>query len=708
MVLNKYSETLKLFGCEGKGDAYRLLTLYAYNEYFDADVNKIDDVKAGVFPMAGTHVDGVFYNDREAKNYIDILTSYFPSPSGFDEKEIIKYLNSAVEQIKNVKNHIFVSGNDKADQALNDIYEDLKDDEDPSSKATFRIRVITNSDLSEAQAYDLREKLSKLDLSSKNTPVECEIVFGEEIENLIDSNSAPYDFVKEATLKVDKPNNFLSYEDEAIVCNVSAMSLKELWKKEGSRGLLAMNLRYYVKSKEIDGEIADSIKNKSQDFWFFNNGILIVCDSYEFVGDSIKLKNFSIVNGGQTTNRIGNTPFEKDFFLTCKVVKNNFAGTEEKNQFVSDVAKATNSQKPINAKDMIANRVEQRNLKSQLAEANIFIEIKRGEKADKTKYPEVWQKTKNNQLAQDLYSFVYMEPGPARNNVSSILRQEPKYKVLFKNHSYENAFLRDLLFIDKSFEAYKKSIAKDDSIDATFSGLVKNGTYYCFATIGYLAKLLYNPEFLETIRKYKNDDSLFLSYSAEQAFNHRFIIFDNYKDFVKDSFKLYDYIFSNLIKPAFEMAKGVNPELAYSNWTKTNTGFNNIRKFFINKTLYDFGKTDDLEFLKKFFVAPNETTEKKNALLYSNKCALYAAKPKNASGYEMTEEDEELRNSLMKLRLLFSQAKHIPENKIFSDKKLDELVMKKPKTKTELAKIVGDGTTYFVGNEILDTILKHL
>ena len=74
----------------------------------------------------------------------------------------------------------------------------------------------------------------------------------------------------------------------------------------------------------------------------------------------------------------------------------------------------------------------------------------------------------------------------------------------------------------------------------------------------------------------------------------------------------------------------------------------------------------------------------------------------------MTEEDEELRNSLMKLRLLFSQAKHIPENKIFSDKKLDELVMKKPKTKTELAKIVGDGTTYFVGNEILDTILKHL
>ena len=79
MVLNKYSETLKLFGCEGKGDAYRLLTLYAYNEYFDADVNKIDDVKAGVFPMAGTHVDGVFYNDREAKNYIDILTSYFPS-----------------------------------------------------------------------------------------------------------------------------------------------------------------------------------------------------------------------------------------------------------------------------------------------------------------------------------------------------------------------------------------------------------------------------------------------------------------------------------------------------------------------------------------------------------------------------------------------------------------------------------------------------
>ena len=68
-----------------------------------------------------------------------------------------------------------------------------------------------------------------------------------------------------------------------------------------------------------------------------------------------------------------------------------------------------------------------------------------------------------------------------------------------------------------AIEAYKKSIAKDDSIDATFSGLVKNGTYYCFATIGYLAKLLYNPEFLETIRKYKNDDSLFLFKTIDEG-----------------------------------------------------------------------------------------------------------------------------------------------------------------------------------------------
>ena len=182
-----------------------------------------------------------------------------------------------------------------------------------------------------------------------------------------------------------------------------------------------MNLRYYIKSANIDAKIQESIQKDGKDFWYLNNGIIIVCNDYNIVNNEVFLKQFSIVNGGQTSRMIGTTPFEEDFFVCCKIIKNTFDTPQEKNVFIAKVAEASNTQKPIKAKDIIANRVEQRNLKTLLSENKVFIEIKRGEKCYHEQYPEPWQRTKNNELAQDLYSFVYLEPGPARNSISSLL-----------------------------------------------------------------------------------------------------------------------------------------------------------------------------------------------------------------------------------------------------------------------------------------------
>src|SRR5574344_896160 len=125
-----------------------------------------------------------------------------------------------------------------------------------------------------------------------------------------------------------------------------------------------MNLRYYTKNQGIDDKIEDSIYFHPNDFWYLNNGIIVVCDDYSVAGNEVKLQNFSIVNGGQTTRMIGEIPFNDDFYLVCKIIKSTFNNSEEKNKFIARVAEASNTQKPIKAKDIIANRVEQRNLKT--------------------------------------------------------------------------------------------------------------------------------------------------------------------------------------------------------------------------------------------------------------------------------------------------------------------------------------------------------
>ena len=704
MTLNDYKEDLAKLGCSDKGHVEQLATLFAYNKYYDADPNLIDDVKEGIIYDYQSCCDGAFFNDREAENYIDIITVCTPDAAGFGFANIMNRVNGVAKEIKEAKARQFVNPNPKGKEYIANLYDDYTGDD---AKVIFRIVAITTSVLDDKGAYDIRAKLEKVDVGERGTRIDLKVIFGNEIEDLIASNKTPFDNVKQGTLELDAPNNALHYGDSSFVCNVSAKSLKELWKKEGGRGLLAMNLRYYVKNDNIDSKIEQSIMFQSDEFWYFNNGIIIVCDDYEIKGTTLVLRNFSIVNGGQTTNRIGNTPFDKDFFLCCKVVKNTFEDDEGKNRFVADVAEASNSQKPINEKDKIANRVEQRNLKSQLDKAGIFVEVKRGEKANKASYPEPWQKTKNNNIAQDLYSFIFMEPGPTRNSVSTLLKNDNKYSTIFKTHSYSNEFIKDLLFLEKAYDSYKKKMAKSDSIDGTLKGLIKNGFYYTLATIGYMAKFIYNPDFKESILKFRNDDNLFASYSAEQAFDHGFLAEQDFKRFCKVSHTIFDYIFTNLIRPAFDDQKEITPDLAYSNWTKSNTGFNTIRKRYINRSIFDLKNESDLDFLRSFFVQPTQKMIDLNKALYAKNIANNKV-AKSANGYVLTKEDEDMRNELLVLRLKVSQEKNIGETRIFTEKQLDKVIINKPKTKQELAKIIKPETVYYIGDEMLKIIYKYI
>ena len=48
-----------------------------------------------------------------------------------------------------------------------------------------------------------------------------------------------------------------------------------------------------------------------------------------FEDGELELYNFSIVNGGQTTNLIGRTNFDNDFPIMCKVIKNKYLKYQE-------------------------------------------------------------------------------------------------------------------------------------------------------------------------------------------------------------------------------------------------------------------------------------------------------------------------------------------------------------------------------------------
>lgn len=694
---------LDLSGREGK---VKLLKVFAFNAYFDADVLCTDDVNNGTTISLNTqsYIDGVFINTKLEENTIECVYSYYLGISPFSLSEVYQALSSISAQIDDVRNGRFF-GNQSANNLLKEYLDD-------SDNKKIIIRVITDYACDPKEKYELNKKIEGFNVSVKNLDVSALICFGDDVKNTIESNRAPFDWVDQGKVIIDEPNNYLRYKDHSIVCNISAQSLKKLWEKDGERGLLAMNLRYFIKSTNIDNKIEESILFDGGDFWYLNNGIIIVCNDYKVVNNEVRLKEFSIVNGGQTSRMIGTIPFDDDFYISCKIIKNVFETPHDKNLFISKVAEASNTQKPIKAKDIIANRIQQRNLKSMMQENGVFLEIKRGEKCNTATYVEPWQRTKNNELAQDLYAFVYMEPGPARNNVSSMLSNEEKYNLIFVEHEYNFDFLRDVLFLEKAFKEYQKKINKNKDLDEESpikKGLVKNGMFYCLATIGYVLKLCYNKEYRENMYKYKGNETLYKLYSPEIAFLHGFIDRKlSYKEFATKIYDLFDYVLDEILVPQFKVARSNNPALAYSNWTKTNTGFENIRAM-INTVTLENKQTYIVQAINKYFVRIDEETMNDNIDRYVDYCKKNKKiKAKDNVGNELSESDEALRNELMIYRLNCSTQKHISENKIFTDKMLDKMVCDKPVTIEELRKIVSANTAYYCGKDLIAIIAKNL
>lgn len=130
--------------------------------------------------------------------------------------------------------------------------------------------------------------------------------------------------------------------------------------------LIDQNVRNYLGGKiKVNSEIAKTLREKPEMFFAYNNGIsstasAVIVKEQEGRKYITNLRNWHIVNGGQTTNTIFNIFRQKDYtenltkaFVTMKVseIKN----LDDAENIVSAIAKSANSQTKINDSDLSAN-----------------------------------------------------------------------------------------------------------------------------------------------------------------------------------------------------------------------------------------------------------------------------------------------------------------------------------------------------------------
>ena len=339
------------------------------------------------------------------------------------------------------------------------------------------------------------DRIKKKVLEQFNGPsnIDIQIYFGSDIEDEIKESESRRPTVESGKITIDKSNNYLSYGDDAVIVNVSAFSIKQLYAQHNTN-LLSRNLRYHIAGREIDKAIAETIDNEPDSFWLKNNGITIICDDFDPDGKEVKLKNFSIVNGGQTTymlHKNQNINSDNDLFLPCKIIKIVGETEDEKNAFSLSIAKASNSQKAIKPVDLKANSPEQVRFANAMRTEGIFYQTKRGETVPNG-YRLPYQNTDLVAVGKLCLAAVFQLPCASRSKPSSLYLDKYYEPVFNGNQNQIASICKELLYIDNYFRTtFQKQFDRDNAQDPNSIvriSFAHNARTICIAFVAFAAR----------------------------------------------------------------------------------------------------------------------------------------------------------------------------------------------------------------------------
>ena len=441
-----------------------------------------------VTDFKNSHTDGA--NDggidliavNESDTYKSLVLIQSKNIQNFNSKDEIKDIFTKMAQtVRDFKSGKIGSYNKNLRRIYREKYDDAVEDE------SFFIELVLfiNTNKSEKYRDEVVLHLNKIEELEE---FEKSIFYKNEVEQQIKNFENGQRYVSEGKVEIYKNDGFIKNGDNGLLVNISALSIRNLYDKYRDEGLFEQNFRYFVRNKKIDDQIYMSLKKRRDIFWFLNNGIIIGCKNFYLDGDNIKLENFSIINGCQTTTILGSykgSNEDLDFPISCKIVKPDQEGEDYFNMFISQIAEASNSQKPISDRDLKSNYPEQRKLQQDLKsqDPKVYLEIKRGEGILRKRNLKNWQKIKNDALGQLILSVLLQQPGTARSNKKKIFSDRATYNDIFKR-THDKDTIIDIL---KLSDYYDEFVATSNLSEKP-SNIAKNGKLCVLAIIGFLIK----------------------------------------------------------------------------------------------------------------------------------------------------------------------------------------------------------------------------
>ncbi|MFM2042556.1 MAG: hypothetical protein RLY86_1132 [Pseudomonadota bacterium] len=164
----------------------------------------------------------------------------------------------------------------------------------------------------------------------------------------------------------------------AMVGRISVSELANLFNVHGDV-LLDRNIRRYLGlTVRVNEQIAATLRDPEQrsKFYFYNNGITIVCSKFAYNALAekdwiVQITGLQIVNGGQTSKTIQQIQKEVGPEIgSAQVMVRIYELPVDNEELVQRITEATNSQSPVDLRDLRSNDAKQKSLSDSIQQLN--------------------------------------------------------------------------------------------------------------------------------------------------------------------------------------------------------------------------------------------------------------------------------------------------------------------------------------------------
>jgi hypothetical protein len=331
-----------------------------------AALAKIDDTAAAKSVVDEYHDDGIdaFYFDR-IEHVAYLVQSKWQRNGGgsIDLGSVLKFIQGVNHFLEGTVAHLGPRMYAK-NQDIQDVLAD--------SQATFVLVICYTG--KPAISTEVKNPLDALlhDLNDDGDLVSLQILKQKELHDIVEQRalgeSVDLTILLHEYGMVRDP--YKSYYGQVDVADITA------WGKYGDH-LYHKNIRGFKGSTEVNDSIADTLKDHSDNFLYFNNGITLLCselDKRPLGGKSrtsgvFDCKGASVVNGAQTVGSIISVLSSNLFTpatTTARVMVRLISLEGCPPDFGTQVTRATNTQNRIEKRDFAALDEEQSRIRSEM------------------------------------------------------------------------------------------------------------------------------------------------------------------------------------------------------------------------------------------------------------------------------------------------------------------------------------------------------